>query len=674
MLLFILIWETPIKRYIVDIEPFERSNTSKHTHWFAGDFNGDGNSERIRCMNGVGAKSMDLVHYDKDGYLTEHYHIRGSEWSYNLRPAVFDVDDDGKSELLFFTVRNDSIFFNVYSLTEFTLEVDHLFFDTFEQKRDEYSYKAEFFKSGDFDGDGNKEVIFQFDAGFGLSPRGVFKIEFPSLKITRSNSEYMVLGPEFLQDINQDEKPEIFCRCAAPANTSTYKKYSDTISYVAILDQDLNFVFEPLAFSGEFSSVQTVPEPSNDTLFYACFFPRSENKIPPGVYVISTKGKILDSKSWPGIHDIENLSLNIQLLNNKPFLSISGVGTFLLTPGLDQMPNHLEPDLNDRKFVNVAFDLDGDGLDEWINVSGEGQVIIFNEKTDDEITFSSPRPIVGNISIYPFYSHGKLVKYLADTGAGFFYFRYQQNPYYYVLYVVYILVLTISSLSVWFILYLQKRNIEQKWLTEKQLSELQFNSIKNQLNPHFLFNALNSVAYMIYEGKSQEAYDFLNINSRMIQRVMNDANEVKRSLKAELQFTEDYIHIQKHRFKERFDYNIKLDPKVNTNFEVPKMCIHTYVENAIKHGFRSIKSGGLLTIEVEPCINGIFISISDNGVGRKAVLVDTNTSKSRNGIRIMNEFYRLFELYHGYKISYRISDLRENSGTLVNLHIQHKIQ
>jgi LytS/YehU family sensor histidine kinase len=172
---------------------------------------------------------------------------------------------------------------------------------------------------------------------------------------------------------------------------------------------------------------------------------------------------------------------------------------------------------------------------------------------------------------------------------------------------------------------------------------------------------------MINEGRNDEAYDFLAINSRMIQRVMNDSKEVKRSLKDELQFTKDYVSIQKHRFKERFNVEFDVQPDVNLELEVPKMCIHTYVENAIKHGFRNTKSGGILKVNIEPYRkNGITILISDNGMGRKSA--SEYKDSSGNGMNIMNEFYSLFEKYNGYKIYCGVEDIKP-VGTMIKLRI-----
>ena len=258
---------------------------------------------------------------------------------------------------------------------------------------------------------------------------------------------------------------------------------------------------------------------------------------------------------------------------------------------------------------------------------------------------------------------------MIDTGNGFFFLNYKRNNYYFLLYLIYGFVFLASATVINLLLYYQRKNIEQKFQTEKQLTELQFNSIKNQLNPHFLFNALNSVAYMINEGKKEEAYEFLTINSRMIQRVMDDSKEVKRTLNDEIKFVKDYLRIQQQRYKDRYNTEFTIESGVDLNFEVPKMCIHSYVENAIKHGFRNTKKDGILTISVSKIHHGIKIEITDNGMGRKEAAKFKDSSG--NGIKIMEEYYSLFEKYYAYKIISEVKDAHP-FGTEVVLSIMRK--
>jgi len=668
---FVWVWDAPIKKFKIEVEQDLTETIQQQFYWFAEDFNKDGNTEFIRCSYGQGSNRLDITHYDNSWNLIDQYHIFNSNWNFTLEPALYDINGDDSNELLFFTERNDSIFFNAYSLTEFRLTIDHLFFHELERKREEYSYKSRFYDFGDFNSDGIKELFFSFDAGFGLYPRGIFKIEFPSLQITSTETEYMAVLPSYIEDITGDNIPEIFSYCYAPSNTTNYKKYSDTISYFAVFDFQLKPLFEPIAFPGEYTYAYTIPSSKNDSIIYALVDSRSNNNT-LSIYVLGAQGKIIKSKRIKTNQTSQIKGYTLLIHNNISYFFGRGAGHFKLDKELLEIPDKL--DLN---FLNVEtpildFDFNNDGTDEWISSKGLKDLVIYDEVSQETVSFETPVAIQGRLTIYPIYTNSIFQKYMADTSNGYFFFKYERNRFYFVLYLIYLAVFLVGSLSVWVIMYLQKRNIERKWQTEKQLTELQFNAVKNQLNPHFLFNALNSVALMINEGEAEEAYDFLSINSRMIQRVMDDSSRITRSLENEIQFTRDYINIQKRRFKERFDYSFIISPDVNLAFEVPKMCIHTYVENSVKHGFRNISANGILQIEIDTVNKGVRIVISDNGMGRKAA--SNYKDSSGNGIKIMNEFYQLFEKYHAYQISFVISDNNETeqelSGTTVELIIR----
>jgi len=672
MLVFALIWDSPIKKFKVDVEPYFSESAAQQVYWFAEDIDNDGNSEMIRCGYGEGSERLDITLYDKAGYLTSQFHIFNSKWNYNFVPAIYDIDDDNHKELFFFIERNDSIFLNAFSLRELELTIDHLFFKEIERKRKEYSYRAAFYDFADYNNDGIKELYFEFDAGFGLYPRGIFKIEFPSLKILGTDTEYMAIFPEYSHDISGDGIPEIFVHSYSPSNTTQYKKYSDTISYIAVFDSNLKFLFEPIAFPGEYGYVRSVPDMSNDTLFYAVFVSRSSNRIPLSVFVLNNKGTILKSKQWQMIDHPESMSYSLFIINNQAWFFCNGMGYYKMDSELSELPDKITRKFNDLRNPMLGYDLTEDGVDEWISTNRTKEIFIYDEITDETVSFQLPLSIYREIKIFPIYKENVLEKYMIDTGGGFFYFHYQRNPRYYFLYFIYFGVFLTGSFSVWLILYLQKQTIEKKWQIEKQLSELQFNSVKNQLNPHFLFNSLNSVALMINEGRQDEAYDFLFINSRMMQRVMDNASQITCSLRNEVQFTKDYLNIQKQRFKDRFIFKVDISSDVDLKFEVPKMCIHTYVENSIKHGFRNIKVGGELLVRISAEKHGVKIVIADNGMGR--VSASKYQDSTGNGIRIMEEFYQLFEKYHGYNIHCSITDnYLENpsfKGTFVELKIE----
>ncbi|WP_319591090.1 histidine kinase [uncultured Draconibacterium sp.] len=667
VLLVYFVWDTPITKFDIELNEMSRS-TSDDVLWFIDDFDGDGNSERIRCFCGYNADFLDIVNYDHNGNLIEHHHYPGYNWNFRLTPKIFDVNMDGVKELLYFDERNDSIFFNTVDLIDFSLQIDHHFFYKIERHRDTYAYGADFYNFGDLDTDGNNELIFSFDAGYGLYPRGIFKMEFPSLKVTASPTEHMWLyAPQYI-DFNNDNIPEILPACGAPCNSDNAQMYADTCSYLVALDFNLRPIFDPIKMHGNYSYVYSMPSFIEDSLFFTLQKSRSDAQNPVKIMLINSKGKVLKDREWNNLKNPENFDFNISILNHEPYLIIKNVGRFKLNASLSRMPDSEKLNKQVNSLINIpyCFDFNKDGTDELVIYDTHANLTILNEKANETLTFKSPIAIRGGITIYPYFENNETSQFAFTSLGGFFFLKYKKNPLYFTLFLIYLLTFFCTSGLIYAILFYQKRNIDKRWNTEKQLSELQFNAVKNQLNPHFLFNTLNSVAFMINEGRQNEAYDFLAINSRMIQRVMNDAKEVKRPLIDELQFTKDYLSIQKHRFKDRFSVEFVIHENVNQKLEVPKMCIHTYVENAIKHGFRNTKSGGLLKIEINEAYQGVLITISDNGMGRKAS--SEFKDSSGNGIKVMNEFYQLFEKYHGYKISFKIED-NQPEGTIIKLRI-----
>jgi LytS/YehU family sensor histidine kinase len=220
---------------------------------------------------------------------------------------------------------------------------------------------------------------------------------------------------------------------------------------------------------------------------------------------------------------------------------------------------------------------------------------------------------------------------------------------------------------------LQRRRLEAKWETEKQLTELQFNTIRNQLNPHFIFNALSSVGYLIETGKKEEAYDFLSVNTRLIRKVLDDADLTTRSLAAEINFVKDYLSVQEFRFKNRFQTTFITDENVNLQLAVPKMVLHTYIENAVKHGFKNVNSGGILDIRIDTLPKGVIFTVRDNGNSEE--IQSDPAENIGKGIKIMESYYRLFEKQHKCRIQTGFIKLNrihpEKTGTEVVIRIEY---
>jgi anti-sigma regulatory factor (Ser/Thr protein kinase) len=209
-----------------------------------------------------------------------------------------------------------------------------------------------------------------------------------------------------------------------------------------------------------------------------------------------------------------------------------------------------------------------------------------------------------------------------------------------------------------FIFMNRKRKREtEKLETEKRMAELHLISMRNQIDPHFTFNAINSIASVILKEEKEKAYSFFVKLSAMIRQVLTSGDKITRPLAEELGFVKNYLEIEKLRFRESFQFAIEVEEGVNPDQEVPKMVIQTYAENALKHGLLNKKEGeGLLTIKISEESGNLRIVVEDNGIGRQAArkLGSQSTGK---GLHILNSYYDFFNRYNQHKIQHEIVDL-----------------
>jgi tetratricopeptide (TPR) repeat protein len=153
---------------------------------------------------------------------------------------------------------------------------------------------------------------------------------------------------------------------------------------------------------------------------------------------------------------------------------------------------------------------------------------------------------------------------------------------------------------------------------EKNMLEFEQQALRAQMNPHFIFNAINSIQKYILKKNQQEAYDYLAKFAKLIRIVLNNSQEKVLMLEQELEMIKLYVELEQLRFNNKFEFNLN----VNANayeVPVPAMLIQPYVENAIWHGLMNLEGSqkGILSIEITQDEGVLKIVIEDNGIGRE---------------------------------------------------------
>lgn len=222
--------------------------------------------------------------------------------------------------------------------------------------------------------------------------------------------------------------------------------------------------------------------------------------------------------------------------------------------------------------------------------------------------------------------------------------------------------ISISNLSIvvfaWMLIYItvhlfenyKKAEIESL-IWEAAVKDFELKTLKSQLNPHFMFNAMNSIRALIEEDPESAKTAVTKLSNILRYSLKIERTETV-PLEEEMQTVEDYLALESIRYEERLRYNINIDPR-SKNIDIPPMMIQTLVENGIKHGISKRKEGGF--INISSCIEGTDLNISITNSGS----ISEEDLKHSKGFGINNTKHRLNLLY-GEKGVFSIKNKNNN--------------
>ena len=197
-------------------------------------------------------------------------------------------------------------------------------------------------------------------------------------------------------------------------------------------------------------------------------------------------------------------------------------------------------------------------------------------------------------------------------------------------------------------------------------------SLRREMNPHFIFNSLNSVNQFISENKELEANKYLSAYSRLMRTIMENSNKDFIPLSTELAQLREYLELEQLRFRDKFTYAIHVDETLDADaVMIPNMLIQPQLENAIWHGLRYKEEAGILSLAVCSKEGQVCITVEDDGIGlKKSQELKTAHQKARQSRGQMNTLERIDLLNHLYhtRITMNIVDKTGNeSGVIVTI-------
>jgi len=227
-------------------------------------------------------------------------------------------------------------------------------------------------------------------------------------------------------------------------------------------------------------------------------------------------------------------------------------------------------------------------------------------------------------------------------------------------------------------LQLQKLESERtKAELQQQASELEMQALRAQMNPHFIFNSLNSINRFILQNNKAEASEYLTKFSKLVRMILQNSQASLISLESELESLSLYLEMEALRFNNYFTYKISVQKDIDAEvLKVPPLIIQPYVENAILHGLMHKEETGELNIDISSHEDHLYFRITDNGIGRKkaAALASKSATKHKSmGLRITAQRIAMMQSMNAREVPVSIVDLTYPDGSAAGTEVTIKM-
>ncbi len=227
-----------------------------------------------------------------------------------------------------------------------------------------------------------------------------------------------------------------------------------------------------------------------------------------------------------------------------------------------------------------------------------------------------------------------------------------------------LLFLAVTGMLIWVISRRIRKREREKAAISKRISELEQLSRKAQMNPHFIFNSLNSIQQYVMDADVAGANKFISGFSRLIRQTLDFSSKPEISLEEELDYLTNYLEIEKTRLENAFSWSVNIDKSVDpAEYYIPPMILQPFVENSVRHGLRFRKDkAGKVTITVKREDGYLICILEDNGVGRKAAMRYKSISPinyQSKGLSLTADRISMFNQEHDRKITMYIDDLED---------------
>jgi len=672
----LMIWALPpfFSKFTIELKSVNHFSQENELFLFD-DLNNDGVSDIIR----FGFHSNNLAYFDirsLDGYTLDNWVVEKGTWTGDKDAIITgDYDDNGMKEVYGFAVCDDSVFLTgIEPFGSKKFVVNNRFIikgSTYHGVFDTHIGSSDLC---DLNGDGYKEVVASFVSGYSIYPRLVVAYDIKNDTVFQTKNAPVILEHINCGDIDNDSVPEIIGKVAVRGNTSLSEPMTDSLGWFIVYDNHLNFKFPPVAFF-EYpggAHIRKCNKENGKIVVLANY--TGVDSLNSFLYCCDAKtGRVNDSaflkKGKYSLINIETKKYDKLFLED---LSNDDVVFYTVNKDLG-----LKKVFQNKKMflIEQNLDINCDGYPEFLfrakgnSVNEVDRFIITDHNFKNPVSFATDKCYYNNTLISTGFNKKQNKYYLGiSTKDKSFVYEYIKNPLYYFKYPIYLAIYFVLFAFFALLLKFQKQSIEKNHLQEKQLLSLQLKTIKNQLDPHFALNTLNAIGALIAKKDTIEANKLFERYLNLTKQTLLGGGKISSTLREELKFVRNYLEIEKFRYGNKFEYSIEIAGEINPdNVVLPRMLIHTFAENAVKHGLRHLTSRkGMLTITATQQDGKTVITVSDDGIGREEAGKHKQFSTGK-GLNIAREMVLLYNKLNNTKIRFKFFDLEE--GTKVKIWV-----
>lgn len=631
------------------------------------DLNSDGIQEQFIFANRDDMNSHVLVFNDVNSVL-DQWNFLGSVNQKTIGYFIGNFDHDNCLEIAAFSVKGNSIYLNIIEpYGDTTFLVRNRLVDTIRNSNFNPALMIQDAQFQDLNHDRYDEFLFSLSSGFALQPRKVYSYDIRNDSLWKSPLSGTVFLKLMVFDFDKDGQKEVFGSTFGSNNYPVGQiARPDTSSWFMVLDEHLNLKCPPLPIGGLFSmSYPLRIQKGDECILYMVAMGEKNRKVYNNWYQVNPDMTLSIAK--PPLTKLEFIPREIFESSSGEYhaLHTSPDKIYFISDDLFsgiKLPVFIK---NQVQMFNYPFGIPE--IEYAFLIEGEQESILFLNKSGKKLgTIKLKSSDLYYRICWTGLADG-LHQFLLSGQKAESWISVRPNPWQYWQYLILLAMVGGFFGFITFIRFIQSQQLARQEALRREVLELQMKAVRNQLDPHFTFNALNTLSGLSLIGDKQGVDHFISHFSQLLRTHLHTSDKILVPLKEEIEFVVNYVELQRIRFENAFHLELDISKEIDLGRLIPKMMIQTYVENAIKHGFSGMKTRksdtqrGKLLVQVRENGKSMVIIIEDNGVGRGKSEVP-NYESTGKGILSIEKIRESVRMLYGIRIRQEIVDLFDGNG------------